>query len=124
MVKVMMTRVLTFTLFLGALLMVVHPIAVHRNLSCRIADAGNSNPMVVTTITWEGNSIEYAPVTMYQNHKVQVEYSKGDTFDPQSNIALKVDDIITRVYNVHEDGLFTQTGKDYFLQCYFLELEE
>ncbi len=34
-------------------------------------------------------------------------------------IILKVDDTITRVYTVHEDGLYTQEGKDYFLQCRF-----
>jgi hypothetical protein len=104
--------------------MVVHPIVAHRNLSCLIADAGNHNRIVVTTITWEGYYIDEAPVTMYQNHKVQVAYSTGDRYETQSNIALKVDDTITRVYNVHEDGFFTQTGKDYYLQCYFLELEE
>jgi hypothetical protein len=120
-----MARVLTFTLLLViVLLMVVHPIVAHRNLSCLIADAGNYNRIVVTTITWEGYYIEEAPVTMYQNHKVQVAYSTGDRYETQSNIALKVDDTITRVYNVHEDGFFTQTGKDYYLQCYFLELEE
>jgi hypothetical protein len=98
---------------------VLSQIVAHRNFSCRITDATSCNPIVVAVNVRKGNQIKKAPVTLYQSHQVEVEFLTADQFESQLCIILKVDDTITRVYTVHEDGLYTQEGKDYFLQCRF-----